>query len=423
VWTQDNHESFSVPGHACFEIIKSNAETEVISYSAESCSGASIEQHVILPSGERRIDIDNVLKHVSGLYNKDRYKRYAYYAFPFVVSNARRICHLNGCLAEYGTDLTGHSTDVYMAASDWVCASNNEYSVGVIQFDSQLVEFDHIHPDKTDYGMPGKGSAMFFYLANDWLQMHSPGGSHMDMRFRYSITTFTGGHKGLDALADRLTHPVLTCSIPVQNGVLSGKSMSFIKAMERILVLKPASDGNGLILRLYGNRPDHIELNNNVFGNASTESCTIDERPKSETPVFGFFTYRLTGKRINLKTVEYKEPHGLGAAHTPIGSKYTRLISDLCAARGEDYGHIYVLWGAVCEDDLAGYNVYRSEYECFTADENSLVAFVKPEEYCVGRYVDKGLKHHSKYYYRVCAVDKNGHMGPLSREVSAWTKE
>ena len=36
---------------------------------------------------------------------------------------------------------------------------------------------------------------MYVYLANDWLQMHTPGGSHMDFRFRYSIASYDGDHR------------------------------------------------------------------------------------------------------------------------------------------------------------------------------------------------------------------------------------
>ena len=423
VWTQDGHKSFNVPKSARFEMISSKKGIEVVSYANEQLSGASIEQHVSLPHNEKRIDIDNRLFHVMGLYNNDRYKKYAYYSFPFAVSNPKRICHLNGCEAEYGVDLTGHATDVYMAASDWVCVENDELSIGVVQIDSQLVEFDHIHPDKTDYGMPGKGSAMFFYLANDWLQMHSAGGTHMNLRFRYSITTFKGGHKQIDSLADRLTHPVITHKISTQNGLLNKESMSFVSSDARILVLKPADDANGLIIRLYGDNPKINQINDDVFGKTTTSPCTVDERQSSTIAEKGFATFRINGNKLNVTTIDKTENQYLGVTNTPIGSAYTRLISDLCAARGENEGHIYLLWGALTGNDLAGYNVYRSEQKGFEPNDDSFIAFAEPEKYCVGRFEDKGLKHHTKYYYRVCAVDKNGNKGPFTREVGAWTKE
>lgn len=40
-----------------------------------------------------------------------------------------------------------------------------------------------------------------------------------------------------------------------------------------------------------------------------------------------------------------------------------------------------------------------------------------------GRYSDTGLKEHTRYFYRVRAVDTAGRKSPLSREFSAWTRE
>ena len=41
----------------------------------------------------------------------------------------------------------------------------------------------------------------------------------------------------------------------------------------------------------------------------------------------------------------------------------------------------------------------------------------------VGRYSDMGLKEHTRYYYRVRAVNKAGQRSVLSREFGAYTRE
>jgi hypothetical protein len=75
------------------------------------------------------------------------------------------------------------------------------------------------------------------------------------------------------------------------------------------------------------------------------------------------------------------------------------------------------------EEDLSHYRLYRSEQSGFTPDESTFLAEVLPEKYREGRYVDTGLKRHTPYFYRVCAVNRSGVCGPMSREFSAFTRE
>ncbi|MBR4370616.1 MAG: hypothetical protein IKS92_06180, partial [Victivallales bacterium] len=44
----------------------------------------------------------------------------------------------------------------------------------------------------------GEGSAMFAYLANDWLQMHVAGGSHLNFRFRFALLPYAGSYQEAD---------------------------------------------------------------------------------------------------------------------------------------------------------------------------------------------------------------------------------
>ncbi|MCR4621853.1 MAG: hypothetical protein K5663_07185 [Clostridiales bacterium] len=425
VWTQDNHQCFCQPEQARFEICSAKAYTEVISYMDEPSSGAALIQRIRLLNGEKLIRIDNELKHVRGLYNTRRYLRYAYYAFPFDVPGARRICALNGCEAEYGRDLTGHGTDVYMAAHEWVCAENGEYGVGVIQWDSELVEFDHIHPDKTDFGLPGSGSQMFFYLANDWLQMHLAGGSHIDLRFRYAITSYEGDHRQakLEQIAEKLLNPPLTVVTQPHEGKFDSDSLSFMRADARLLTLKPAYDSRGIIARVYGSTDKQLELYDQVFPHARTDLETVDESPCDKHGVRGFGSVRILSDKIRISFDASPDLSGLGAAEMPVGSEYTGLILKPRAARGEEDGMLYLLWGAVNRADLKCYQLFRSEETGFTPNDTNLVATVEPEEYCVGRFVDRGLRHHTQYFYRVRTVDTIGRTGPFSPEFSAWTKE
>ena len=422
IYTKNNHGSFAVPSLAKFEVCYEKEYTCVRSRTQISELGAEIIQTVTLLHYEKRIDIDNQLYHVSDMINRKRYYRYLYYAFPFQVKNCRRLCHLNGTMAEYAKDVTGHGTDVYMAVNEWCCSENDHFGVALMMKDSHITEFDHIHPDKTDFGDAGEGSQIFSYLANDWLQMHTSGGSHLDYRFRYAITSYEGGYKtaNVPQMAERFVNPVEAVNISAQDGDLPEGTHSFLDLNSdlRFICLKRADDGDGVIARFYG-ESDGATL----APMPDAEPATVDERSATEPVKKGFITYRIGKDTIRIKARETIAPASTNAVPAPIGSVYTGLITKPRAAAGENMGHLYLLWGANVENNLSHYKLYRSEQAGFEPNEESFVADILPEEYVVGRYEDTELKDHTCYYYRVCAVNTDGVCGPMSDEFSAYTRE
>lgn len=417
MYTADNHVSFKTPEKARFTVEESSNETAVHIYTCENTSGAEIVQTVTLPNCEKRIDIDNRLYHVRDMVNSDRYYRYAYFAFPFAVENCRRYCELGGAKAEYGVDITGHGTDVYMAAHEYCCVDDafGKYGIGLIQLDSQLVEFDHIHPDKTDFGNSGGGSAVYSYLANDWLQMYLPGGSSLDYRFRYTIVSYEGTHisAGLNRIAERAANPIITLSLDGESGGILPEKQSFLESDARFIGLKSADDGRGLIAHFYSEKePTAIKT---VFGDYS--AATVDEYEEKNI-TGGYFAIRIGAEKIKTELRPERQVSPL-----EIGGVETGLVTAPRSARGENDGMLYILWGKCKSPDVAYYELFRGNTPDFTADSTTLIAKPEPEEYVVGRYIDNGLKTNTRYYYRVRAVDKNGEKGPLSKVFSALTKE
>ena len=412
VYTKDNHKTFLVPERANFKIVTTPEKITVTVCTVIPCLGAEIQQTITLPAHEKRIDIDNRLYHAKDMVNTDRYYRYLYCAFPFAVENSRRLCHLNGAVAQYGVDVAGHCTDVYMAVNEWCCAENDIFGASLLLQDSQLMEFDHIHPDKTDFGNVGRGSQMFAYLANDWLQMHTPGGSHLDYRFRFTILSYRGNYQTAKAaqIAERLTNPLQIVAIAPQNGDLNEDQQSFLTVQneQRLVSLKRADDGDGVIARLYGDGKA-------AFSADFAQRVQINETPLDEDAPrsASFTTYRLGGGVIRLKERTTQQEEYI----------YTGLITEPCAAAGEEAGQLYLLWGKHTASDISHCKLYRSERSGFTPGEDSFVADVQPEEYCVYRYVDRGLKDHTPYYYRVCTISKDGKTGSTSREFCGITKE
>lgn len=390
----------------------------------DDTTGADITQTVQLPAHERRIDITNTISHFRDLVNTNRYHRFAYYAFPFDVPNPTRLVHLNGTVAEYAKSVTTHGTDTYMAAREWLCAENGSFGVALLTDDTQLFEFDHIHPDKTDAGNPGAGSAVYSYFANDWVQMHIPGGGqHLHFSLRYAIVSYEGNHTsaGIPQLAERFANPVFSTVIPRQKGSLPEDQCSFLNADgTRILTLKRADDGNGLIARLYdpNGTPTAPTFSSDLLPNLTATPCTPDEQPLPNTtaPTANFATWRLNPTSIHLPE---RQPDPIAAPH---GAPYSGLIANLCAASGEDAGHIYLLWGQVQNPTPDHYLVFRAESP-EELDHAQPIASVQPGPYRVVSFQDRGLREHHRYAYAIQPVFPSGQTGPRSNIAAAYTRE
>lgn len=426
VYTQDNHKSFSVTEKAEFEAFTDSLKTVVTVRTRHNTLGCELVCTITLPCFEKRIDIDNRIYHARAMINDSKYYRYIYFAFPFMIENSHRYCGINGGVTKYAEDVTGHGTDTYMAASEWCCCENDNMGAALLMLDSQLIEFDHIHPDKTDFGNAGNGSQIFVYAANDWLQRHCSGGSHLDFRFRFSIISYKGGYEEakIPQTSERYANPISTVKISAQNGFLDSESQSLFTANTgaRFLCLKKAEDGDGVIARFYGDNTT-VSFDKLAGKSVTAQANTIDERNDETRASTGFFTYRLRGGGISVPERNAAKIITDKKAPLPIGSVYTGLIDKPCACAGENFGEMYILWGNSTDADLSHYSLYRSEYKGFTADGSTFIANIQPSEYVVERYDDAELKTNTRYYYKICAVNKQGICGALSDEFSAVTKE
>ncbi len=421
VVTTDNHKNFNTLKNVSFKVSATPYYTEVEACGfEESLACECIFVYRIL-NFEKRIDVDNRLLHVRGMFNNCRFYRYIYFAYPFSFANSRRLCHTNGAVLDYG-DVTGHSTDVYMPVSEWCACEGEGAGAALFMLDSHLVEFDKIHPDKTDFGNLGSGSKVYAYVANDWLQMHTSGGEHINYRFRYSVVSYKGTYldSGVERIAERISNPVKCVNISAQDGVFTDSEKSFITSEfeSRLLTLKPAEDNKGIIARfLTRQEPPKLE---NAFG-LSFDACrnTVDERDFCGIPSHdGFVTLRLGKDAVSVREREILQPKPLS-----VGSTYTGLVTSPRGLRGENDGQIYLLWGINREENFSHYNVYRSLEKDFEITDETFIARVEPEEFCVGRYVDNGLEKNTCYYYRVAAVSKDGVLGEASEECAVFTKE
>ena len=191
----------------------------------------------------------------------------------------------------------------------------------------------------------------------------------------------------------------------------------------RLLALKRAEDGDGVILRMQETRGALRRMNGPAFAGVSPVRVSVDEGPFPDTAdclPFSTATFRYRGISIREAPVAEPEP---GPAPAPVGSWYTGLITEPRACCGEKDGQLYLIWGQNREENLSHYELYRSRESGFLPERDSFLARVEPGPYRVGLYEDTGLSTHTRYFYRVRAVNKEGIPGAFSREFSGITRE
>lgn len=106
-----------------------------------------------------------------------------------------------------------------------------------------------------------------------------------------------------------------------------------------------------------------------------------------------------------------------------VGATYSGLISAPRAWRGDTSDMLYLQWGQNRESDLSHYELHRGDKPDFAIGAENLIAKVQPGLYATVQFEDKGLKTHAAYYYRVRAVDRDGHAGEPSEVCEGITRE
>ena len=398
---------------------------------AADALGAEVTQKVWLDPDEKKILIENTFKHARDLFNLTRYDRFGYLAFPFDVPDFRFAAQLNGPVIDPVRDQSGFATDAYVAVRNWCAVENGDFGVALISADSCLTEFGEIHPDKTCYGDKIKSSGIYPYLFTDWLQMHNPDGDSFNMRFRYAITSYAGNWQ--DAHIPRFA----ARAVATMDG-LSTPTDALAELLEidcpnvELLTLKAADDGNGFIARFRETEGKRCRttVRQSLSQPAKYELCTLTERDTSplddfafDLPPFGYATVRIVSNALH----NTDNPENPAKETAPIYA-YTGLITEPRASHGEKDGQLYLLWGVNATPDWNYDELYRSETPDFPCDASTFRAIVTNEApqglaYRMMRYEDLGLKSHSRYWYRIVPVFKDGRKGAPSAVFSGLTRE
>ena len=408
IYTQDTNESFSSPGNASFRVSRNSLEQVVVVNLEDTFSGASIQQIIILPEFEKRIDIDNKLDHVSDLANDDRWKRFGYYAFPFKVPNGEFRVSLNGCDADAFGDQTGHGTNTYHVARDWAYVGNGQYGVALLQQDNYLIEFGDIHKDKKALIEKPSKTHFFPYIFNDWLYKHAyvTGPSYINLQYRFTIYSHKGEFKKgkIPQLAERNVSPLITKTIESTKYAKSiDLSKSFLSTNSddiRLLTLKLSDvPGNGIIARFHntkGDKDNIVTLNVGWDNSQKLTECNLTEQNE---------------KTVMNNSINFS-PFGYSTLRIESGEK--KLSSPHVAVSQTTDKSITLNWLPI--SGALGYNVFKGEYSGFVPDQYHLI-----EQVIDTSFIDDWLDSGEKNYYVVSAYGKYNQRGLFSNELTAHT--
>ncbi|NQT15130.1 MAG: hypothetical protein HQ582_20400, partial [Planctomycetes bacterium] len=392
VFTRDDHKTFATAVAASFEVETSELATSVVARTSEPSSGAAIVERVTLPKGEKRIDFDNRLAHVTDLHNKERAKkrRYGYYAFPFAVPGATFRVQLNGCTARPHHDQVGTGAEDWMAAQDYVDLSGGGLGITWAQRESHLVECGRIRTRQLTRDDPPKTSHLYSYLFNDWYQKNWTSPREITMRYRYSITSRQvddGAVTRSHWFARRLANPLMATTIAAkQSGTLPAAEHSFLStsaASVELLTLKLSeTPGRGVIARLHetsGRATAGVTIDFDLDANGRWTQCDVVERDLRA----------LDGPKVTFRPFDF--------ATLRIETGAAPEAAPAVVATPRDDTSIALAWEPIV--GATRYYVFRGAREDFKPDADSLIATTTAPA-----HIDAWLNCDTAYAYRVLGV-------------------
>ena len=262
----------------------------IVRSSARMCP--RLEQEVILYEGLKRVDIINRLEKEETLSPEA-----VYFAFPFrVPGGAFRLEITDAVLKPEAEQLPGTVRDWY-AVQSWVEVANNELSVVWAPLEAPLVQLGDINTGKWLSRLEAENAWILSYAINNYWMTNFKASQGGRLTFRYAITSRPGGSDAV--LSTRFgweaRSPLIVQGLASGNtGALPAEGLSFLSVDQPnvlIQAVKPAEDGQGLVVRLreIAGRETTVRLSSYLFPakGADLEMLGIAEDPGEERAVAG----------------------------------------------------------------------------------------------------------------------------------------
>ncbi len=218
---------------------------------AEAPGCRTVAAEIILYDGLARLDLVNRLDKEDA-----RVPEAVYFAFPFKVDGGSFLFEIaDGAMRPEADQLPGTTRD-WLTVQHWVEAANGGRSVVWSPVEAPLVEFGDINTGKWLKKLDIRNSEVYSYAMNNYWMTNFKASQGGAATFRYSITSRSGGSDPAQSgrFGWEVHTPLEAAWVPAEStGEETAASRTFLEIDSPNVIVqavKPADDGNGLIVRL-----------------------------------------------------------------------------------------------------------------------------------------------------------------------------
>jgi alpha-mannosidase len=178
-----------------------------------------------------------------------------YVAFPFALGAPRFRADLNGVPCTPNADQLEGSVRDWYPLRRWVDVSDGERGVTLAPLDAPLAQLGGITTGRAAQVLVPDGPAVYSWALNNHWSVNFRAFQEGEIPLRYRLTTHAGGCD--DAAAARFAAAAATPPLVLRDWLRRGEQRGQFLALDDDgveLAVKPAEDGDGVVLRLHDQR-------------------------------------------------------------------------------------------------------------------------------------------------------------------------
>ncbi|MCB0551137.1 MAG: hypothetical protein KDD19_26440 [Phaeodactylibacter sp.] len=231
---------------------------------SEAPGAHGLQREVELVAGQEHIRITNTVDKIKVLEDEN-----ARFSFPFNIPEGQARIDLAWAVMRPGLDQLKGANKNFFCPQRWVDFSNTEGGITWANPDAPLVEIGGMHGQNWMSDMKARpwfesyrpSTLLFSWVMNNAWFVNYKGYQEGPATFRYVLRP----HQGFDSSAAKKfgieqSQPLIP--IPVQEGQENIPSLFTLNGSSPVIVssLKPARDGNGLVIRLFNTTEEEADV-------------------------------------------------------------------------------------------------------------------------------------------------------------------